>query len=121
MLLFRESERSTYLIGHVGQQLSRMRLLLREELARVSAEGETIEHSLPVLDAALRSSLAELEPLLSSSEVQLWGTWSRPSCGSGPISRPPRRRWSKRKRSAPARSWSTSCPTLRASWTVWRR
>jgi signal transduction histidine kinase len=68
MHLLRKSERNTYLIGHVGVQLSRMRLLLRD----VAAHGQSPAAVLSVLDTNLRSSLAELEPLLSSQELRLW-------------------------------------------------
>jgi two-component system OmpR family sensor kinase len=68
MHLLRRSERNTYLIGHIGVQLSRMRLLLRE----VAPHGKSPASVLAVLDTNLRSSLAELEPLLSSQELRLW-------------------------------------------------
>lgn len=66
--LLRRSERSTYLIGHIGVQMSRMRLLLRD----VAPHGESPAGSLSVLDTNLRSSLVELEPLLRSDELRLW-------------------------------------------------
>jgi signal transduction histidine kinase len=68
MSVLRQSERSTYLIGHIGVQLSRMRLLLRD----VAPEGKSPAGALPVFDAELRTSLAELEPLLRSPELRLW-------------------------------------------------
>lgn len=72
MQLFEASERSTYLIGHIGQQLSRMRLLLREELDHVTGSGEAPGGSLASLDATVRESLKELQPLLNAGEAQLW-------------------------------------------------
>jgi signal transduction histidine kinase len=68
MGVFRTCERSTFLIGHIGQQLSRMRLLLREQ----APDEAPPRLAFLALDATLEASSRELSPLLSGDEAQLW-------------------------------------------------
>jgi hypothetical protein len=118
MQLFEASERSTYLIGHIGQQLSRMRLLLREGLDHVTGSGEAPGGSFASLDATVRASLKELEPLLSARERSSGMTWSRRSSGSEQISGSRPRLWRTVRLNVPDVSWPAWCLSPPTSWRV---
>jgi len=72
LALFESSERTTFLIGHIGQQLSRIRLFLRDETNQGADPRESVEERLRPLDATLQSSVEELGPLLNADELRIW-------------------------------------------------
>lgn len=75
------SERSGFLIGDLGQRLSRMRLVLREAISTC----EDPEPEFSALAMSSKTSMEDLGPLLERNEIQLWNdlvprmgrTWAR--------------------------------------------
>jgi signal transduction histidine kinase len=69
-VLARTADRSSYLVGEVGRQISRLRGTALEHL--VERERESDDDQLAGIAAALDEALRELEPLLQPEEQKRW-------------------------------------------------
>jgi signal transduction histidine kinase len=68
--VFQEGERTTHLIGNIGYELARSRLMLREAVSKGSlTEARRV---VPVIDAAVGAREDELARLLGPDERRLW-------------------------------------------------
>jgi signal transduction histidine kinase len=68
--LFQEGERTTHLIGNIGYELARSRLMLREAVTEGSLSEARRE--VPLINAAVAAREDELARLLSPAERRLW-------------------------------------------------
>jgi hypothetical protein len=72
--LFQEGERTTYLLGHLGKQLLRSHLMLREIVSEGRGQFESTRAEALQISADVAASTSELVPLLSPEERQEWNT-----------------------------------------------
>lgn len=70
--LVRQAERTTYLVGRIGQQIARLRANVLEALTEDPREAATFSERIAALDAELSSSVRELEPRLTAEEQVRW-------------------------------------------------
>lgn len=76
--LARTADRSTYLVGEIGRQVSRMRALALDRLVRPEAWDAAVEdRELGGIVVALDATLAELEPLVQPRERTAWRSFLR--------------------------------------------
>jgi signal transduction histidine kinase len=69
--LARTADRSTYLVGELGRQISRLRAETMELLVPENDADDTYE-DLRTITTALDAALSELEPLLQPEEERMW-------------------------------------------------
>lgn len=70
--LYSASQRTTYLIAHVTQELSLTRLTIREALSEAPETSRQILERIKTLDTSLQTALDELGAELDETEARLW-------------------------------------------------